>query len=396
MGKKLTNNEFIEKAKMVHGERYDYSKVKYINRTTPVCIICSEHGEFWQTPRDHSSGCGCPECAKALLGKDKKLGNEEFIRRAVKIHNGKYDYSKVNYINANVKVIIICPNHGEFLQKPSMHLNGNGCPMCRNERTGNLRRLTIEEFIKRANFTHNNKYDYSKVVYKSENEHINIICPKHGVFSQAAGSHLSGAGCPKCAWETKGMARRSSVEEFIEKSNKVHNNKYDYSKVVYVNSHTKVCIICPVHGEFWQTPNMHLYGSGCPRCVASLLENCVENMLVSNDIRYETEKKFDFLGSKRLDFYLPDYNTAIECHGGQHFFSVKYFGGEKGFINTVRRDREKYLQCKDNGIMLLYYSKKRYFIPSGVITDTNELLNAVKAGKPFNENTEYGKILLNG
>ena len=130
--------EFIEKAKEVHGDKYDYSKVEYVNNHTKVCIICPEHDEFWQTPNNHVHGQGCPYCYKQGIG--KKIKNEkrikiktikkDFVEKAKEIHGDKYDYSKVNYINRNTKVCIICPEHGEFWQTPKNHLCGQGCPHC--------------------------------------------------------------------------------------------------------------------------------------------------------------------------------------------------------------------------------------------------------------------------
>ena len=126
MPKKLTCEEFILKSIAVHGDKYDYSKVEYINNRTKVCIICPIHGEFWQTPINHiNNKNGCPKCGNNMISV------EEFIKRARKIHGDKYDYSKVNYINSNTPVCIICPKHGEFWQSPATHLDYSGCPKCK-------------------------------------------------------------------------------------------------------------------------------------------------------------------------------------------------------------------------------------------------------------------------
>ena len=120
----MTKEKFIEKAKAIHGDRYDYSKVEYSNNRTKVCIICPVHGEFWQTPHTHLQGCGCPACYGT-----KKRTKEEFVEEARKIHGDRYDYSRVEYINNKTPVCIICPEHGEFWQKPENHLVAKqGCP----------------------------------------------------------------------------------------------------------------------------------------------------------------------------------------------------------------------------------------------------------------------------
>jgi protein-arginine kinase activator protein McsA len=125
----MTTN-IIEKFKAIHGNKYDYSKVEYRNTHEKVCIICPEHGEFWQTPHNHLKGRGCQKCAKINSAKKRRLQVSDFINKARKIHNDKYDYSKVEYVNSQTPVCIICPEHGEFWQTPSNHLKGKGCPKC--------------------------------------------------------------------------------------------------------------------------------------------------------------------------------------------------------------------------------------------------------------------------
>ena len=126
----MTVQEFTEKAKKVHGDKYDYSKVEYINNKTKVCIICPEHGEFWQTPDSHLRGRGCRQCSIKSMKDKQRLSTEDFIEKAKEIHGNKYDYSKVDYVNSQTKVCIICPKHGEFWQTPLNHLKGKGCPDC--------------------------------------------------------------------------------------------------------------------------------------------------------------------------------------------------------------------------------------------------------------------------
>ena len=146
MNKKKSNDEFIREVQLIHHNRYDYSKVKYINNKTKVCIICPDHGEFWQIPSDHLNGKGCPQCAGNV-----RYNKDTFVEKAKNIHNDRYDYSKVQYVNAHTKVCIICTEHGEFWQTPNNHLNGNGCPLCKNRKIGNVLRDTVEDFIEKSN-----------------------------------------------------------------------------------------------------------------------------------------------------------------------------------------------------------------------------------------------------
>ena len=146
MSKRKSNDEFIGEAQLIHHNRYDYSKLEYVNNKTKVCIICPDHGEFWQIPSDHLNGKGCPQCAGNV-----RYNKDTFVEKAKIIHNDRYDYSKVQYVNAHTKVCIICPEHGEFWQTPNNHLNGNGCPLCKNRKIGDVLRDTVEGFIEKSN-----------------------------------------------------------------------------------------------------------------------------------------------------------------------------------------------------------------------------------------------------
>ncbi len=164
MPKKLTTEEFIQKAKLVHGDKYDYSLVEYINSTTKVKIICPIHGTFYQSPNAHLRGSSCKLCGFEYTTKSRKHTNESFINLANKKHNNKYDYSLVDYKQNKIKICIICPIHGKFYQSPNSHLQSYGCPTCGNLNSGP--KLTTEEFIQKAKLVHGNKYDYSLVDYK--------------------------------------------------------------------------------------------------------------------------------------------------------------------------------------------------------------------------------------
>ena len=188
MSKKKTKEEFIQKAREKHGDKYDYSKVEYVNNHTKVCIICHEHGEFFQRPANHLSGQGCSKCS----GKYSPT-TEEWIASAREVHGDKYDYTKVKYVNALTNVCIICPEHGEFWQKPNDHLGSHGCPKCVRKYSP-----TTEEWIASAREVHGDKYDYSKIEYVGALKKVCIICPEHSEFWQQAKSHLQGNGCPMC------------------------------------------------------------------------------------------------------------------------------------------------------------------------------------------------------
>ena len=415
--------KFIIKAQKIHSTLYDYSKVQYINAKTKVCIICPEHGEFWQLPNNHLQGKGCPKCKYDTLKKKQSISIYEFIQKAKEIHNDKYDYSKVEYINSKTKVCIICPEHGEFWQTPYHHIHRKQtCPKCKGLY------LTTEEYINKAKQLHGDIYEYSITHYIGSHKKLKILCPIHGEFEIIAKDHLNGQGCGKCRstkiWNSRG---RITTNEFIEKyynkfpqnQNKlffnesqyinnrtkitvkcihhgnfeitpnnlmlgrgcslcsnhyhyntnqiiqkfinIHKGKYDYSKVNYVNNKTKVCIICPEHGEFYQTPSAHLQGQGCPKCKLSHLENKIYNILKEYNIIFEYESNIkNILKRQTVDFYLPEYNMAIECQGGQHFYGAfnKNNTQEANKIHqkVLFRDISKYKILINNNIKILYFT----------------------------------------
>jgi hypothetical protein len=255
--RKLTQKEFLEKAKSIHGDDFDYTKVEYINSKKKVIIICKKfgHGEFLQKPNIHLHGSGCSKCA------NKNVTTEEFIRKAKEVHGDAYDYSLVEYVNNTTKIKIKCLEGHIFTQIPQSHLSGHGCPIC-----GGNKKITTEEFITRAKNVYGDKFDLSQTKYVNSDTKVNIICSKHGEIFIYPLDFLKGNGCPKCNLEKIGDSKRSNTQEFIEKAINIHGNEYDYSKVDYINSKTNVCIICSQGHEFFQKPNKHLNGDGCSKC----------------------------------------------------------------------------------------------------------------------------------
>ena len=381
--KKLTTEDFIAKARSIHGDKYDYSKVEYKNANTKVCIICPEHGEFWQKPSNHLVGKGCKLCSIKKGKKIKKYDTESLIIKIKEIHGDEYDYSKVEYKTLYDDIILICSKHGEFAIKPSQLLyEKQGCPICNNK----LKKLTTEEFIAKARSIHGDKYDYSKVEYKNNKQKVCIICPEHGEFWQRGDLHLNGCGCLECSNTIKHENKKQTTLQFVEKAKNVHGNKYDYSKTVYLGRNSKLIITCPEHGDFWQKPYSHLNGHGCPKCNYSHLERNIEQLLLNNNIFFEQQKSFEWLkyiNSLTLDFYLPDKKIAIECQGAQHFYPCNRYGGEKAFEEIVIRDKTKYKLLEEHGIKLIYYTTKQQYKTNNFYNDkklymsNKEILNFI-------------------
>ncbi|MDB2405686.1 DUF723 domain-containing protein [Arcobacteraceae bacterium] len=259
MAKKVTTKDFIRRAREVHGDRYDYSKVEYKRGHDHVTIICSEHGEFRQSPSNHihkNNKRGCPVC-----GGSKSHTTESFIKSARKVHGDRYDYSQVKYTNNKAKITVICPKHGSFTQITTAHLKGHGCPEC-----GGCKRHDTESFIKKAREVHGDKYDYIKTVYKTAHKEITVICPNHGEFITTPSNHFAGKGCKLCGHESASRAKTSTNEAFIKKARAIHGDKYNYDLVNYKRNSIKITIICPIHGEFQQIPSDHLSGFSCNQC----------------------------------------------------------------------------------------------------------------------------------
>lgn len=348
--KKITTQDFIERAKGIHGDKYDYSRVKYINSQTKIEIICKKHGSWEQLPPNHLNNSGCKKC----FYESRRLTINDFINRSKKIHGDKYNYNNVVYKNAITKVIIICPEHGEFYQTPDKHLLGRGCGKCGNEIVADKLKFNNDVFFERIrNRIDGGKYyDYSLVEYINAKKDVKIICPKHGIFNQTPPTHFANSGCPKCS----SRKPKKNLQYYIQKARKTHGEKYDYSKVNFKGYNSKVIIICSIHGEFSQIFGVHADRSGCPKCNESNGEKKIRIFLEKNEIEFEIEKKFKKCVYKRsllFDFYLPDFNLCIEYDGEHHYYKNSFMGGIESLNDCQKRDQIKNKYCKDNGINLI-------------------------------------------
>jgi len=224
-----------------------------------------------------------------------------FVERANEMHGGKYEYPG-EYINSYTPILIKCPVHDIFEQIPRLHLSGKGCPLCFLD----SRKLTNQQFLDRANAMHDGKYKYT-VPYQKLDVKIDILCSKHGAFSQTPRNHLQGTGCPLCCTEWS----RLTNEEFLRRANVVHEGKYVYPEK-YQLANIKIKIECPIHGIFEQAPLHHLNNHGCPRCskTRSKAENAwldflnIPDCLRGNKIKIDNRTfKPDALNVETLTIY---------------------------------------------------------------------------------------------
>lgn len=346
-----TTDQFIEEARAIHGDYYDYSKVKYVDARTPVIITCPVHGDFPQMPYVHLQGHGCWPCSKGIMTE------AEFIEKARAKFGDRFDYSLVKITGNQTKVKIICPIHGVIEQTPYNHLRcKNGCYKC-----SGLTGYTTEDFIRMSKEQNGDRYDYSLTEYKGSLEEVTLICRKHGPFKVGAGNHLNhGLGCRICNLGSR------TTEEFIEDARKVHGDRYDYSKSVYVGIEKPIIVTCPKHGDFETTPHEHLRGGNCSKCSMSRGEERIGLYLQRHNIRHkqwENVKTPIATGPQKMfnvDFVLTDENgnikMIIEFNGKQHYESVPYMGGDDNFKAQQVRDAALRKYCEAEGIRLLEIS----------------------------------------
>ena len=259
-----------------------------------------------------------------------KYTKDEFIKKCEIIHSDLYDYSLVDYSYAKNKVKIICNKHGVFEQRAQAHIMGQGCKKCYVE----SRNPSLKELLKEFNVVHKDTYTYDNIGFISMKKKINITCKKHGEFKQIPFKHLKGQGCALCANEN----HRITKENFIERSNLIHKNLYDYSLVEYINHSSKITIICKKHGKFRQTPNNHLiHKKGCSRCskIISKMETEWLDSLNLNLIRqhniYINDRKYI------VDAYDEITNTIYEFYGDFWHGNINIYKSED--YNSVNKKK---------------------------------------------------------
>lgn len=337
----------------------------------------------------------------------KKLTTSDFIAKAISVHGDRYDYSMSNYDGGHKKLMIICKTHGAFLQMPSNHLRGAGCPDCAQISCSQKQRADTAEFIKKATLIHgdrydysrinyqlsrikvevvckshgpffctpnnhlrgkgcpvcagknktsdifrseaalkhNNKYDYSHVEYANDKSKVEIICREHGGFLMTPGNHLQGQGCPACSDLSRKESQRFSNEQFVARAISVHGDRYDYSSCDYFNYLTDVKISCLLHGSFMQKPAYHLAGNGCPRCGMQMSRGEDEIFaMVSGVCNDARQSDRKTIAPYELDIFVPSKNIAIEFNG------IYWHSDDKKEKNYHRK---KFLACAEKGIRLI-------------------------------------------
>jgi len=339
-------DHFIEKAKIYHNDKYDYSEVNYINHYVPINIKCEIHGIFSQAPMAHLKTRGCCKCTKkkTIDAFRKRFGKTtpEFIKEAIKIHKDKYIYSEVNYINNVTRVKILCKYHGEFEQMPLVHLKGSGCKKCSIITASKKMRGTSEIFYSKAYQRHGDRYDYRLVDYTGHYNKVIIICKEHGPFRQKPTEHIKGRGCQRCGYIRMTTGKVQPIEKFIDRAKLVHGNIYEYTNMNYTNRNSLITVKCPSHGNFQITARWHLAGYGCKLCKLAKNERYIspETVLINtNNFIEKANVKHD----NKYDYSLTQYkNTTTK---------MKIICKEHG---EFEQDAKKHLEghgCRDCGFV---------------------------------------------
>lgn len=346
---KYNQELFISKCKFKHNDIYDYSSTKFVSSNMKIDIICKKHGIFNQLAKKHLSGNGCPKCAN----ENHRISQEEFLKRSIEVHNNKYNYDLVVYVNHSTKVQIICPDHGIFLQSPNNHMiHKKGCPSC----NGGVK-YTEEVFLQKVKEVHGEKFKYNITDWKDCNTKIEILCEKNHKFMQIPKCHLRGQGCPKCKLDNI----RYNNEKFSNLSKIIHDNKYDYSLVEYKSSKIKVSIKCNrCNDVFFQDPRNHLSGQGCPKCCnnsISKIENLwLDYLEIPDEFRHKTIR----IGNKNFFVDALIGNTIYEFYGDYwHGNPNKYDMNElnktvsKKFGELFENTRKREIELLNNGYKII-------------------------------------------
>nr|DAK84574.1 MAG TPA: endonuclease-like protein [Caudoviricetes sp.] len=364
---------------------FDYRDIVYVNTSTPV-VLWYNGVKFTQRPKHHLAHRK-PLC----MSEKKKHTREELINKFNKVHNSKYTYGEFVYKNAKEKNIpVYCHNkdkygneHGIWYTNATNHLSGYGCPKCKSDKLSSTFSSNKEEFIKKAKLIHGDKYDYSKVNYVNARTKIAIICKEHGLFYQLPILHLKGHGCPLCKVENNKsnevekskLSLLNRTDDFINQANIIHNGKYSYENIEYVNRKNLVNIVCPTHGSFKQLPHNHLQGKCCPLCakLVSKSEDEIYNFLAERltveIIRHDRK----ILNGKELDFYIPSLNIAIEYNG------IRWHSELCGVDKTYHLD--KLQKCNDKGINLITIFEDEFINNKDLVL--NKILHIVKCNNDF-------------
>jgi hypothetical protein len=360
----LTQEQYIDRVKSVHGAKYSYENTQYTSVSKKIRVTCPLHGVFQIAASGHIQGRGCKACGSIKRAISHRLTQEEFLARVKDVHGDKYGLEEAVYSGSSQRVAIVCPKHGKFYALASNFMRGSTCTKCGKEASGFTQRLNTKSFIALAKSRHGDIYDYSKTVYKTAQIKVEVGCTIHGSFWLLPYCHTMASvsqGCRHCSWDKLASERVLSLQEFLDRANIVHGEgTYGYSQVNYVSSGTHVNIECPDHGLFSQTPENHIYvGSGCPRCQHrhSSPQQEIEAFLKSVGADYMSNTRA-IISPKEIDSYIPSHKLALEFNG-MYWHSLN--GTEPPHFKD--KHKTKFNICQSKGIQLLQIDEYEWMDP---------------------------------
>jgi very-short-patch-repair endonuclease len=328
---KLTTEEYINKAKLIWNNLYDYSQTIYSGSRKSISFICNVHGSTTisraQIHIASKNPRGCKKCSveKSIENRRKtKYSTEELLQLCQEKYQEQYDYSETVFQGMNYDITVKCNIHNiYFTLKLNSHLRPEtqtGCSECGKDRFKQLcldRKITKEEVLKRAFTIWGNEYIYpDDIKFDNMHDKISVICRIHGPFSVTPQHHLhktKPSGCPKCS-QSKGEKK---ISEYLEKNHIVYVSQFKVNRYI------------------WDITNDYMLG-------------------------YDDINEIGNIKNKPFDFYLPDYDLMIEYDGEQHEQPVKYFGGVERFEKQQKIDATKTNYCLQNGIELLRISYRDF------------------------------------
>lgn len=305
----LTQEEYKEKLK-IDNPTLDSSGIEYKNSRSRIKVRCKICNHIWEPKAGMLIGAGktsCPICGKNKRKKGPRISAAEWWERSSKKHNNKYTCDLSKYVDQNTLILIVCPIHGEFQQKPVYHLHGRGCPEC-GRHSGNSTNTT-SKVIARIEKEFPNMYITSKVKYVDQYTGITLGCKHCGNdFTIRTKSLFNGVGCPNCAKKSTVLTKN----QFLIKARDTHGNVYDYTNTVIRYSTDNIIIRCPIHGEFTQRQNTHLEGHGCPEC------GKVKKLITQEDfIKRVTELHPELVLDEKMVYKRGNLPVTVKCkkHG---------------------------------------------------------------------------------
>lgn len=346
MPKTNRTEPFAVKAELKFPGKFSYDKTKYINSKARVTITCLKHGDFLAIPGIFlNRGTGCSACGKIQKSTKLRDSFESFLKKAEKVHPGKYVYDRDSFIKTSSSLNILCKVHGEFVQNGVDHLSGKGCSRCGNDLVRSLKTKTYASFVLESAAVHKEKYTYpANPHYVDRSSTVNILCKTHGKFKQKAFDHLAGKGCPGCKSQTTIDTHLHTFEQYVENATRRHKGRYTYLRKGYTDATLgPITIICKEHGESVLTAGNHINGANCVACSTAL-------SAPEKELRELLKSSFTFsdrsvIKPLELDFLSLDKKIAIEFNG--LYWHQESFKGKSYHLKKTEL-------CKQLGVRLIH------------------------------------------